>query len=157
MNATGNWKNIFLLFVPGTLWGVSFLFVEIILETIPPFTLTVSRNMIAVIPLLLALYLLGGRLPRSGQGWQPYLVLGIFNNAIPYALITWGQVHIDSGLATILISTMPLFTILLAQFFIADERLTRTKFFGIGLGLVGVLVLSRYLVRRSSFPSSVLR
>ena len=141
MNTAGNLRNILLLFVPGTLWGVSFLFVEIVLETIPPFTLTLSRSLIAAIPLLLALYFLGGRLPQLSRAWYPYLVLGIFNNAVPYALITWGQVHIDSGLATILISTMPLFTILLAHFFIADEHFTQGKLLGIGLGLVGILVL----------------
>ena len=130
-----------MLFVPGTIWGVSFLFIEIILETIPPFTLTMSRSIVAVIPVILALYIRGGRLPSLGRGWEPYLILGFFNTALPFALITWGQVYIDSGLATILVSTMPFFTIMLAHLFIADELLTRNKLMGIGLGLIGILVL----------------
>ncbi len=139
--STTNWKNIVLLFIPGTLWGVSFLLNEIILETIPPFTLTAGRNLITIAAMLGILYTLGGKLARSWQIWQPYFVLGFANNALPFVLISWGQLYIDSGLATILISTMPLFTIILAHFSIADERLTRDKLIGIILGLAGIVVL----------------
>jgi drug/metabolite transporter (DMT)-like permease len=139
--AMTNSKNIILLFIPGTLWGVSFLLVEIILETVPPFTLTAGRNVISTVALLLILYGRGGRLPKSWQGWQPYLIVGIFSNALPFVIISWGQQYIDSGLASILVSTMPLFTLLLAHFFSVDERLTSLKLAGISLGLMGVVVL----------------
>ncbi|MCA9967894.1 MAG: EamA family transporter, partial [Anaerolineales bacterium] len=52
-----------------------------------------------------------------------------------------GQLTIDSGLASILVSTMPFFTLLLAHFFTDDERLTPPKLLGIGLGLLGIVVL----------------
>jgi drug/metabolite transporter (DMT)-like permease len=126
-----NWKNTLLLFIPSTLWGVSFLLTEIILETIPPFTLTAWRNLIAIVPFLGLLHLVNGKLPRTWAGWWPYIIIGLFNNALPFVLVAWGQLYIESGLATILLSTMPLFTIILAHFSIADERMTRDKFIGV--------------------------
>ncbi len=140
MTVPTNWKHLLLLFVPATLWGSSFLLIEIILETIPPLTLTAARNIIAIALFVVILYLMGGQLPRSWQDWRPHFALGAFNGAIPFVLITWGQSHIDSGLAAILISTMPLFTITLAHF-TTDERLTVQKIMGISLGLIGIVVL----------------
>ncbi|MCP4419286.1 MAG: EamA family transporter [Chloroflexi bacterium] len=141
MGSKIGWKNIILLFIPGTLWGGAFLLTEIALETIPPFSLTAVRNLIATIPLVLLLYSRGGQLPTSWKDWFPFFIIGIFSNAFPFVVISWGQLHIDSGLASILVSTMPLFTIILAHFFIAGERLTPNKLVGIALGLFGVIVL----------------
>jgi drug/metabolite transporter (DMT)-like permease len=67
--------------------------------------------------------------------------MGLFNGAAPYTLITWAEIHIDSGLAAILNALMPLFTVLLAHVFTGDERLTRMKIVGIVLGFLGVVAL----------------
>lgn len=67
--------------------------------------------------------------------------MGALNNLIPFCLIVWGQTHIDSSLAAILNATTPVFTVVLAQFFTQDERLTLSRFVGIVLGLGGVVVL----------------
>jgi drug/metabolite transporter (DMT)-like permease len=130
-----------LLFVPGTLWGLSFLATEYALESIPPVTLGLTRSVLAGIPLIIALYVMGGRLPRTWQEWKPYIILGLFNNSIPLVAVTWGQLNTSSSLTTILVSLNPLFTLLLAHFFIEEESLNRTKLTGISLGLVGVIVL----------------
>ena len=63
------------------------------------------------------------------------------DNALPFALLSWGQQYIDSALAAILIGTTPIFTILIAHFTSQDDRLTPTKIAGIGLGLCGLLLL----------------
>ncbi len=141
MNTSNKTIITLLLLIPGTLWGVSFLVQAIILKTIPPFTLTTSRAFLAAVPLAIALYMRGGRFPSTAQGWWPYMVLGLLNNSIPFLLISWGQLHIDSNLATILTSMMPLFTVFLAHFYSKGERLNRYKAIGVGLGLVGVLIL----------------
>lgn len=135
------WKIPLLILIPGTLWGLAFIFTEIALETIPPFTLTFWRGLLTSGCLLGLMYFVGGRLPKGWQEWWPYVVMGALNNAIPFVLTSWGQVYIDSGRATILVSTMPLFTVVLAHFFTADEKLNRFRIVGIGLGLIGVLVL----------------
>src|SRR3546814_7105282 len=67
--------------------------------------------------------------------------MGLINNALPFSLIMWGQTTIDSGLASILNATTPLFTFVLAHFLTRDERMTRRGAFGIAVGFLGAVVL----------------
>src|SRR5258707_11166565 len=67
--------------------------------------------------------------------------MGLLNNAIPFALINWGQTQIDSGLSAILNATTPLFTVLLAHLVTVDEKLTRERVAGALLGLAGVVIM----------------
>ncbi len=136
-----NWRYVVLMLIPGTLWGVAFLVNEITLRSIPPFTIAMARNVLATIPLLGALYYMGGKLPRFGLQWWPFLLVGAFDNAIPFTLSVWAQQYVDSGLATIFVATTPFFTLILARLFIGDEYITPSKFAGVALGMVGVLVL----------------
>lgn len=136
-----SWKQIALLFVPGVLWGGAFVLTEMVLETIPPISYTMLRNIITAVALVAILYARNGRLQTTPRAWLTYFVIGFFNNALPFTLVNWGQLTIDSGLASILVSTMPFFTLLLAHFFTDDERLTPPKLLGIGLGLLGIVVL----------------
>lgn len=134
-------RTLLLLLLPGTLWGLSFVMNEIVLQTIPPFTLAAGRNILVAIPLAGILYVRGGALPSTLPEWKPYIVLGLFDNAIPFVLVSWAQLYINSGLTTILISLIPLFTVLLAHFFSYNESLNRQKGVGVLLGLLGVVVL----------------
>jgi drug/metabolite transporter (DMT)-like permease len=95
----------------------------------------------ATIALLIVLQLRGEKFPRTWREWIPLIALGVFNGVIPYTLITWGELHISSGLASILTAAMPLFTIILAHYWTHDERLTPTKIAGITIGFIGVVVL----------------
>ncbi len=131
---------ILLLFVPGTLWGVSFSVNEVLLETVPPVTIVLSRSFLAIAPLGLALWWRGGRLPQTRTEWWPFIVLGALNNTIPFLLITWAQLTLASSLATILTSLMPLFTLLIAVG-LGDEVLNRPKIAGILTGFLGVVIL----------------
>ncbi len=131
-----NMRTNILLIIPGTLWGFSFLLNEIMLDTIPPFTLTVLRNIVTAIPLLIMLYARGLRLK-----WQRYTFLALFDNAIPGIMIGWGQLYIDSGLTTILLALSPLFTVLLAHVFSTNDKLNLPKIVGVSLGLLGTLLL----------------
>ncbi len=67
--------------------------------------------------------------------------MGSLNNLIPFSLIFWGQTHIESGLASILNATTPLWAVLLAHFFTSDERLTLNRFSGVLFGLFGVVLI----------------
>jgi len=84
--------------------------------------------------------LTGHRMPRSPALWGGFVLLGALNNLIPFSLIAWGQVHLTSGLASILNATTPLFTALVAHG-LGQERLTRHRVAGVLLGLAGVAVL----------------
>ena len=67
--------------------------------------------------------------------------MGLFNIAVPWILISWAEQFIDSGLAAVLNSTMPLFTIIIAPIFILDDRITFPKVVGLVIGFLGVVVL----------------
>ena len=60
------------------------------------------------------------------------------NNALPFALIAWGQTHLPAGLASILNAATPLFSVLVAHVFTAEEKLSRFKIIGTAAGLAGV-------------------
>jgi drug/metabolite transporter (DMT)-like permease len=132
----------FVLVVLGTIWGASYLFIKVGGAEIPPLTFAVSRTIIASLALGLVILLRRERLPRPTRGiWLALLAMGIFNSAIPYTLITWGETQISSGLAGILTAMMPIFTVLIAHVITYDEKLNLNKVIGIVLGFAGVVVL----------------
>ena len=68
-------------------------------------------------------------------------VIGIFNTAVPFALISWGQQFIDSAVSSILSGSVPLFVAILAHYFLKDDRLTWERLAGVLVGFGGVVVL----------------
>jgi len=123
------------------LWGGSFYFAEIALVDFGPLTVVLGRVGFGALTLLIWLYASGGRLPADARIWGAFLIMGVLNNVIPFSLIVWGQVSIDSGLASILNATTPLFIVVFAHFVTVDERLTPARLAGVVLGLAGVAVL----------------
>lgn len=123
------------------LWGGSFFFVEVALESLPPLTVVLMRVGLAALALLIVMRARGIAVPREPGLLAGFAVMGALNNVVPFSLIVWGQVHIDSGLASILNATTPLFTVLLAHLLTADEKLTPQRLAGVALGLGGVVVL----------------
>lgn len=130
-----------LLLALSVLWGGSYFFVGVAVKALPPLTIVLLRVAIAAAALHLVLRATGTGMPRDGESWRAFFGMGLLNNAIPFSLIVWGQVHIASGLASILNATTPLFTVLIAHMLIADERLTKGRIAGVLLGLAGVIVL----------------
>ena len=136
-----NTRQFLILLVLGLIWGASFLFIKVAVVTIPPFTVAFGRTALAALILYVVLRYRGLKLGSWGPLWGAFLILGLFNGAVPYTLITWAEIHIDSGLAAILNALMPLFTVLLAHFFTQDEKLNWMKVIGILLGFLGIMVL----------------
>jgi drug/metabolite transporter (DMT)-like permease len=124
------------------MWGSSYLFIKIGVETLPPLSLVLLRVLVGLAILLAVVAATRTPLPRDGRTLGHLLVLGAVNIAIPFWLIGWAEQHIDSGLAGILQSTSPFFTLLLAATFVHDERITAGRLAGIGLGFLGILLLS---------------
>jgi drug/metabolite transporter (DMT)-like permease len=127
-----------LLALLSLLWGGSYLFVGVGVKEIPPLTLVTLRVGLAATMLWAGAPILGIALPRGAKAIAALAVLGFGNNAIPFALITWGQTHLASGLASILIAATPLFTVLAAHVLTADEKLSGLKLFGTLAGIAGV-------------------
>lgn len=124
------------------IWGSSFLFIRIGVEQIPPFQLVFIRTGIAAVGLNAVVLLRGKRLPTDWRSIADLLFLGIVNTVFPFALITWGETHIESGVTSVLQGTAALFTLVVAHFALADERITARKLAGLVIGFLGVVVLA---------------
>ena len=136
------WPLIFLL---AAIWGASYLFIKVAVEDIPPAPMMAARALVA--GALLAGYLvatIGGRRAVSElrASWRAAIFLGAFNAAIPFWLVAWGEKHIDSSVAAIAQSTVPIFTFLLALRFLPHERIGPSRVAGVALGFLGVAVLA---------------
>ena len=130
-----------LLFILSLLWGGSFFFAKIAVAEVPPLSVALLRVMLAAGALHLVRLALRIEAPRDFGFWRDAFVMGLLNNAIPFSLIFWGQQAIGAGLASILNATMPLFTVLVAHVFTADERAGVTKIAGVLIGMAGVAVM----------------
>ena len=130
-----------LLIVLSIVWGGSFFFVEVALDGVPPFTLVLVRVGLAAATLQIYLVISGNALPSGFGIWVSFLAMGLMNNAVPFALITWGQTEIASSLAAILNATTPLFTVLVAHVWTDDERLTSSRVAGVLAGFIGVMIM----------------
>lgn len=133
-----------LLIILSVLWGASFLFVAIALPTYPPLTIVAFRVVSAAIVLHFVIYFSSVRWPTEKRFVVDITIMGLLNNVIPFALIAWGQLYVASGLASVFNAMTPIFTLVVAHYFIAEERLTGLKISGAAMGLVGVIVLIGY-------------
>jgi len=129
------------LFVLGAIWGSSYLFIKVGVRDLSPSVLVEIRLLCAA-PLLVAF-----AVQRYGWGalraaWRESIVLGIANAAVPFTLIAWGERHVDSGVAAVANSSVPIFVAILAIWFVPSERSTGWRAVGVVLGIVGVAVLA---------------
>ena len=132
------WAELTLL---ALIWGASFLTIRIALNEVPVVTTVLHRTFWAM--LVLWGYVAWRRLPlpRSPRIWAAFVIMGLLNNVIPFGLMTWGQLYIESGLTSILNATTAIFAVVLAAVFFADERLSPRKAIGVGLGFAGVVTI----------------
>jgi drug/metabolite transporter (DMT)-like permease len=130
-----------LLLLLGLIWGGSFFFARIAVLEVPPFTLVFLRLSLAAIALHIYLR---GRFQLYSMlrtHWRAFAIMGLINNALPHTLIFFGQTEIGAGLASILNATTPIWTVLIANRWTADEKLTTAKLAGCLTGLAGTVVL----------------
>lgn len=130
----------FLIFL-SLIWGGSFFFGEVALEEIRPLTVVFGRVFIAAIVLNFVVIFAGLKMPGEIKLWGSFFVMGLLNNLIPFALIFWGQTQITSGLASILNAATPFWTVILAHFWTADEKLRPNRFIGVLVGVGGVAII----------------
>ncbi|WP_456389203.1 DMT family transporter [Profundibacter sp.] len=123
------------------LWGGSFFWAEVALEQVPPLTIVLFRVTLAIPVLAIFIKWKGLSIPRRPRIWAAYMGMGALNNAVPFSLIVWGQVHISGGTASILNATTAVFGAVVAGLLLADEPLTPRKLVGASVGVAGVMVI----------------
>lgn len=123
------------------LWGGSFFFSKVAVAELSPTLLVLFRVSIAAVILFLYLLVTKRQISFSKKVWAAFFLMGLINNVIPFTLLFWGQTEIASSLASILNATTPIFTIILAHIFTADEKINVRSVIGIALGFLGVATM----------------
>lgn len=133
--------EIGLLLLLSTLWGGSFSFLKLTVETIPPLTAIAWRTAIAGVLLWLIMHWQGMKLPADRQSWISFGIVSAINTVFPFMLIAWGLQYVDAGLGVILNSTTPIFAFLITWAATRQEAITRRKLFGLLAGIAGIVLI----------------
>lgn len=134
--------------VLAAIWGSSFLLIRIgVTEEAGVAALSAAqvaflRSTIAAIGLNIVFFARGKRHQYDRGTWGGLALLGIGNAVLPYWLIGLGEQSIESALASIVQATVPLFSLVIAHFFLPDEKINAQKLVGLALGFTGVVVLA---------------
>ncbi|MDO8484286.1 MAG: DMT family transporter [Candidatus Limnocylindrales bacterium] len=128
----------------GLMWGSSYLFIKLAVDDFGTFTLVALRLAIGAALLWVVIRFAGQALPREPRIYGHLVVMAVVNIVIPFALITWAEQSVDSSLAAILSSAVPLFAIVIAPLFLHDEPIRVNGVIGLGVGFVGVVVLTSH-------------
>ncbi|ARU00368.1 DMT family transporter [Yoonia vestfoldensis] len=133
-----NWISIGLL---GVIWGATFMVVAIALEGYGPLTVACARTTLGAGAMLALMVVLRRPLPAFTPQMRAYLLaIGLFNTAVPFALLSWGQQYVPSAFAGISMAALPLFVLPLAHLF-SDEKLHLRSALGVVIGFCGAVVL----------------
>lgn len=130
-----------ILLTLGVMWGTSYAFIKLGVETLPTFTLIATRLAIGLAVLAAVVVVAREPLPRPGRIYVHLAVMAAINIVIPFTLITWAELTVDSAIAAILNGAVPLLVIVLAAIAFHDEPITLNRLVGVIVGYVGVLVL----------------
>lgn len=130
----------------GLMFGSSFMGVSVALQGFGPLSIAAYRITLGAVILVVFAKASGRNMPALSAPnglaiWGAAIAMGAFSNAIPFFLLGWAQAHVASGFAGVSMAAMPLITLVLAHFLIAEERITLRRLIGILIGFIGVLVL----------------
>lgn len=131
-----------LLCALGAIWGGSFMLIKVAGTDYPPLTMTALRLLCGAAVLYAVTLWLGENIRLNAVTFWTIFLAGLFGNALPFSLITWGEVTVDAGLAAILMGIMPMATLVLAHFFSDNERLNGRKLIGVTAGIAGLAILT---------------
>ncbi|MFC8507977.1 DMT family transporter [Streptomyces sp. NPDC057411] len=123
------------------IWGFSFLFIKVGTEGFAPFQVTFGRLLFGTAVLAVALVVKRDRLPRGARTWGHLTVAAFLLNALPFSLFSYAELTIPSTLAGICNATTPLWGMLLSLVALSEDRPTRVRAAGLGIGFIGVLTV----------------
>ena len=139
MNAyTINWILLLLL---SAIWGGAFTLNKYALQAYNPEILVTGRLLVAAIVLVIFVLIFFKKVEIKASDWKYYLFMSVIGIVAPFLHISYGQMGIDSSLAGILMSTMPISTLILSHFFLDDEKMTKMKLIGFIIAFIGIVIL----------------
>jgi len=119
------------------IWGAAFFLIGVAVRHVPPFTYVLARLSLAALAMVAFLWWRGQPLGLPRRVWGAIILLALINTALPFTLFGWAQTHIASGLASILNATTPIWGVIVAHLFTADEKITPRKAAGVLVGFAG--------------------
>lgn len=129
-----------LLLVLASMWGLSFLFIEVALRAVPPIWIVATRVTVGAVVLLSIVAAMRVPLPRDLRMWRHLVLLGVMNNAVPWTAVAFAQQALPSGLTALLMAMVPMST-LLVSVAVGLERLTTLRLVGLLVSLMGVAMI----------------
>ncbi|WP_407077506.1 DMT family transporter [Streptomyces sp. SCSIO 30461] len=123
------------------IWGFSFLLIKVGTHGFAPFQVTFGRLFFGTAVLAVAMAVRREHLPRGLRTWGHLLVAGFFLNALPFSLFAYAELTIPSTLAGICNATSPLWGMALSLVALSEDRPTRRRVAGLGIGFIGVLTV----------------
>jgi drug/metabolite transporter (DMT)-like permease len=124
------------------IFGSAFLYLKVILVEISAMEMVAARLFLGALTVFVFMAVTRRGPHMDGRVLAGAALLAVLDSVIPYSLIAWAEVHIDSGVASVLVSTMPMFTVAIAAVALPDERISVQGIAGLVVGLAGVIILS---------------
>jgi drug/metabolite transporter (DMT)-like permease len=134
------WKTLLAFAIIYLVWGSTFLAIRIGVHEVPPLLLAAMRFLIAGAVLFGWMMAKGERSP-SGRQWMSVSLLAVLIFVVDYGLLFWAEQRVPSGIAAVMLATIPVFTALLEIIFLRTQRLTFRLAVALLIGIVGVAVL----------------
>ncbi len=133
-----------MLLALSAIWGSSFMFIKVGVRELEPSSLVAGRLLLATLTLVVVVAVrtsLRTAFEQIRARLRPFLFVALFNSVVPFWFLAWGETRIDSGLAALLQACAPLFTALLAAFFVRSQRVEGRRLVGVLVGFGGVALL----------------
>jgi drug/metabolite transporter (DMT)-like permease len=139
-----NRRHAVMLIALALIWGSSFMFIKVAVRELSPSTLILGRLGLAALALAIVVPVAIGlreTLVDLRAHWVGIVVVGAVNTAVPFWLLSWGETKVDSGLASVIQASVPIFNAVLAFAFFHEQRVSGRRLAGVGVGFVGVALL----------------
>ena len=148
--------NYILLLLVGMIWGGQFVLIDFSLKSFSPEQLALFRTLYAALFLIVFCLISKKRwMKRSLKDWLKVAMIGVLEVVIPFTLLIWAQQYVSSSMASILMGTIPFFTLILVVL-TRVERATAAKFLSISVGFVGLMVLVSPELLSAGFSGALL-
>jgi len=145
------WKTLLAFAIIYFVWGSTFLAIRVGVREVPPFLLAAMRFLIAGLVLSGWMIAQGGRSP-SGRQWMSAFFLAVLIFVLDYGLLFWAEQRVPSGIAAVMMATIPVFMALSEIIFLRTQRLTVRLALALLIGMGGVAVLMSHSLNLGGTP-----
>lgn len=145
------WKVLLAFAIIYFVWGSTFLAIRVGVREVPPFMLAAMRFLVAGAVLCAGMRIKGTPSP-SAREWGAAAFLAVLIFVFDYGLLFWAERRVPSGIAAVMMATIPVFMALSEIFIMKTQRLTARLATALLVGVAGVAVLVSHSVTLGDTP-----